>query len=37
MNINAKDPTIGLDYLDLYAKYPSHFQKMYDLDGNLIK
>lgn len=37
MNINAKDPNIGLDYLDLYAKYPAHFQKMYDLDGNLIK
>jgi hypothetical protein len=36
-NINLKDRTIGAAYLDLFAKRPSYFRKMYNLDGTLIK
>lgn len=36
-NINLQDPTIGIGYLDLFAKRPNYFRQMYNLDGIPIK
>ena len=35
--INAKNPTLNTSYLDLFAKWPDHFKKMFNLDGTPIK
>ena len=36
-NINLQDPSIGTNYLDLFAKRPNYFRQMYNLNGTLIK
>lgn len=36
-NINLQDPTIGTSYLDLFAKRPSYFRQMYNLNGTPVK
>lgn len=35
--INAKNPDFSTSYLDLFAKNPTYFQKMFDNNGNPIK
>ena len=36
-NINAKNPDLGVSYLDMFAQKPSYFQKMFAPDGAMIK
>lgn len=35
--VSAKNPDLGVDYLDLFARNPKHFQQMYDINGDVVK
>lgn len=36
-NVNVKNPDLGTSYLDLFAKKPEYFKKMFSADGTAIK
>lgn len=36
-NINVKNPNLGTNYLDMFARQPEYFKPMFDINGNMIK
>ena len=36
-NINVKNPNLGTNYLDMFARQPEYFKSMFDINGNMIK
>lgn len=35
--VNVRNPELGISYIDLFAKRPDHFRKMFNPDGTMIK